>query len=91
MQPSKEVTIARLYTKSPGSKRLRKGAEAELRSLLAAGWHEIQRTDGPDFVKVRLERPIVRMAMDHPPARADNAPAARPQAPRPGGRPPRNG
>jgi len=33
-----EVTVVRLYTKSPGSHQLRKNAAAELAQMLAAGW-----------------------------------------------------
>jgi hypothetical protein len=52
-----EVTVVRLYTKSPGSHQLRKNAAAELGQLLAAGWQEKNRKVGPDHVVVRLERP----------------------------------
>jgi hypothetical protein len=52
-----EVTVVRLYTKSPGSHQLRKNAAAELAQLLAAGWQEKNRKVGADHVIVRLERP----------------------------------
>jgi hypothetical protein len=52
-----EVTVVRLYTKSPGSHTLRKNAAAELGQLLAAGWQEKDRRAGADHVVVRLERP----------------------------------
>jgi hypothetical protein len=52
-----EVTVVRLYTKSPGSHALRKGAAAELAHLLAAGWQEKNRKAGVDHVVVRMERP----------------------------------
>ena len=52
-----EVTVVRLYTKSPGSRQLRKNAAAELAQLLAAGWQEKGRKDGADHVVLRLERP----------------------------------
>jgi len=52
-----EVTVVRLYTKSPGSHQLRKNAAAELAQLLAAGWHEKDRRTGADHVVLRLERP----------------------------------
>jgi hypothetical protein len=52
-----EVTVVRLYCKSPGSQHLRKSAAAELETMLAAGWRETQRATGADHVVVRLERP----------------------------------
>jgi hypothetical protein len=52
-----EVTVLRLYYKSPGTHALRKGAAAELAALTAAGWQEKDRKDGADHAVVRLERP----------------------------------
>ena len=52
-----EVTVLRLYYKSPGSQTLRKGAAAELAHLVDAGWQEKDRKPGADHVVVRLERP----------------------------------
>ena len=52
-----EVTVVRLYCKSPGSPQLRKSAAAELAHLLAAGWQEKNRKTGSDHVVLRLERP----------------------------------
>ena len=52
-----EVTVVRLYCKSPGSRSLRKSAAAELATLLAAGWQEKDRKAGSDHVVPRLERP----------------------------------
>ncbi len=52
-----EVTVVRLYCKSPGSQHLRKSAAAELATLLAAGWQEKGRKSGGDHLVVRLERP----------------------------------
>jgi hypothetical protein len=52
-----EVTVLRLYTKSPGSHQLRKNAAAELAQLLAAGWQEKDRRTSGDHVVLRLERP----------------------------------
>ena len=51
-----EVTVVRLYTKSPGSQQLRKNAAAELARLLAAGWQEKDRRTAADHVVLRLER-----------------------------------
>lgn len=52
----REVTALRLYSKTPGTDRLRKSAEGELRQMLAAGWQETQRTINPDHVLLRMER-----------------------------------
>ena len=52
-----EVTVLRLYCKSPGSQQLRKNAAAELATMLAAGWHEKQRKIEVDHLVLRLERP----------------------------------
>ena len=63
-----EVTVVRLYTKSPGSHHLRKNAAAELAQLLAAGWQEKDRKSGADHVVVRLERPRqAQPFLPHPP------------------------
>ncbi len=51
-----EVRHERLYVKVPGTDKLRKSANGRLRSLLADGWREIQRTQETDFIQVRLER-----------------------------------
>ena len=53
----REVTALRLYSKTPGTDRLRKSAEGELRQMLAAGWQETHRTIHPDHVLLRMERP----------------------------------
>jgi hypothetical protein len=55
-----EVSTLRLYLKSPGTDRLRKGSAATLRHLLASGWHETHRTTDAGHVVVRLERPAQR-------------------------------
>jgi hypothetical protein len=52
-----EVTVVRLYYKSPGTQTLRKSAAAELATLIAAGWHEKHRKAEADHVTLRLERP----------------------------------
>lgn len=57
MTARNEVKAFRAWTKFPGSDKLRKGASAELRQILAAGWHETGRTPGADHIMIRLERP----------------------------------
>ena len=52
----REVAAVRLYSKTPGTDRLRKSAENELRHMIAAGWQETQRTINPDHVLLRMER-----------------------------------
>ena len=52
-----EVTVLRLYYKSPGTQSLRKSAAAELARMTAAGWQEKNRKPEADHVVVRLERP----------------------------------
>jgi hypothetical protein len=52
-----EVTVVRLYFKSPGSHQLRKNAAAELANLMAHGWQEKHRKAASDHVVLRLERP----------------------------------
>ena len=69
-----EVTVVRLYTKSPGSHHLRKSAAAELAHLLAAGWQEKDRKAGADHIVLRLERPR--------PAKASLPPITGPGRPR---------
>lgn len=56
----REVTALRLYSKTPGSDRLRKTAEAELRVMIAAGWEEMGRTVNADHVMVRMERAVAK-------------------------------
>lgn len=51
-----EVSSYRLHVKTPGTDRLRKGAAAQLRHLLATGWHETGRRTSHDYVTVRLQR-----------------------------------
>ena len=52
----REVTALRLYSKTPGTDRLRKSAEGELRQMIAAGWQETNRTIHADHVLLRMER-----------------------------------
>jgi hypothetical protein len=58
-----EVAVLRLYLKVPGTDQLRKGAAAELRNMLAHGWHETDRRMASDHVSVRVERPLVKTAV----------------------------
>jgi hypothetical protein len=55
-----EVTVLHLYLKVPGTDQLRKGAAAELRNMLAHGWHETDRRMATDHISVRVERPITK-------------------------------
>jgi hypothetical protein len=55
-----EVASLRLYVKVPGTDQLRKGAAAELRNMLAHGWHETDRRVASDHVSVRVERPVTK-------------------------------
>ena len=57
MTVANEVTVVRLYYKSPGTHTLRKSAAAELATLVAAGWQEKDRRSAVDHAVVRLERP----------------------------------
>ena len=57
MSAPMEVTVLRLYFKSPGSQALRKSAAAELAHMVDAGWMEKERRSNADHVVVRLERP----------------------------------
>jgi hypothetical protein len=55
-----EVTVLRLYLKVPGTDQLRKGAAAELKTMLAHGWHETDRRIASDHISVRVERPLTK-------------------------------
>lgn len=57
----REVTAVRLYSKTPGTDRLRKSAEHELKHMIAAGWQETQRTINADHVLLRMERPAPKV------------------------------
>lgn len=56
MATRSEVSAWRLHVKTPGTSRLRKGAAAQLRHLLATGWQETARRTNPSYVTVRMER-----------------------------------
>lgn len=60
MTARNEVTNLRLYVKVPGTDQLRKSAAAELRTMLANGWHETDRRMAADHLNVRVERPVVK-------------------------------
>jgi hypothetical protein len=51
-----EVSAVRLHVTTPGTDRLRKGAAAELRHLLATGWQETGRKASNDYLTLRMER-----------------------------------
>lgn len=77
MAEKKEIRFETLFTRAPGSDKLRKTAEARLRFLLRDGWHEMARESaGPDSVRVRLQReghtsplPPLRRVPEPPPKR----------------------
>lgn len=53
----KETLYETLYTKAPGSEKLRRTAEGRFRYLIRDGWHEMERRPaGPDSVQIRFER-----------------------------------
>ncbi|MDP9295695.1 MAG: hypothetical protein M3O88_03225 [Actinomycetota bacterium] len=56
MGDHKEVLYERLYVKVPGTDKLRKTAQARLKSLLSDGYRETERTQAPDHIVVRVER-----------------------------------
>lgn len=60
-----EVAVLRLYLKVPGTDQLRKGAAAELRTMLAHGWHETSRRMASDHMSVRVERPVTKVVGPH--------------------------
>ena len=55
-----EVITLRLYCKTPGTERLRKGAAGERRQYLATGWRETKRTVAVNHLNLRMERPVAR-------------------------------
>jgi hypothetical protein len=73
----REVSAVRLYSKTPGTDRLRKSAEHELRHMIAAGWQETQRTINPDHVLLRMERPVVKVPHMQQPRSGDDTGARR--------------
>ena len=56
MGEHREVLHERLYLKEPRTERLRKGAAAHLRHLLAEGWRETERWHADNYITVRVER-----------------------------------
>ena len=60
-----DVYALRAWTKSPGQERLRKMAAAQLRHMIADGWHETGRTVDGDKVVIRLERPATAAPQVH--------------------------
>ena len=80
MADHKEVRYEHLYLKVPNSDRIRDTAAGRLKRLLTGGWRETERTQTPDYVRVRLER------SGHPPLLARI-----PHSAEPAPRPPRSG
>jgi hypothetical protein len=62
-----EVRHEVLYLKEPGTERLRKGAAARLRYLLATGWRETDRWHAQDHITVQVERSGVAPKMTRMP------------------------
>lgn len=60
-----DVYALRAWTKSPGQERLRKMSAAQLRHMVADGWHETGRTVNGDKVVIRLERPASAVPQVH--------------------------
>jgi hypothetical protein len=56
MADYREIIHERLYVKVPGGDSLRKTAASRLKHLLANGWREIERTQTPEYIRVRFER-----------------------------------
>jgi hypothetical protein len=56
MADYREVLHERLFVRVPGTDKLRKTAASRLKHLLATGWREVERTQQPDHISVRLER-----------------------------------
>ncbi len=56
MSDYKETIHEHLYVKVPGGDKLRKTADARLKHLLANGWREMERTQSPEYIRIRFER-----------------------------------
>jgi hypothetical protein len=56
MADHKEVRYEHLYLKVPNTDRVRDTAAGRLKRLMTSGWRETERTQTPDYVRVRLER-----------------------------------
>jgi hypothetical protein len=80
MADYREVRYEQLYVKVPNGERLRSTAAGRLKRLISEGWRETDRSQSPDYIKVRLERSGHAPLMKH-------LPPIPPQQ----GRPPRDG
>jgi hypothetical protein len=80
MPDYREVRYERLYVKVPNGEGLRATAAGRLKRLISEGWRETERSQTPDYIKVRLERSGHAPLMKH-------LPPIQPQQ----GRPPRDG
>jgi hypothetical protein len=76
----KEVRYEHLYVRVPNGEKLRRTAAGRLKRLTSDGWRETDRTQTPDYLRVRLER------SGHPPLMKQL-----PVIPVQQGRPPREG
>ena len=74
---SKETMYQTFFTRAPGSDKLRKSADGQLRFLIREGWHEAAREQtGADTIRIRFERenstrplPPLRRVPEPPPRR----------------------
>ena len=56
MADHREVRYERLYVRVPNGEKLRRTAAGRLKRMISEGWREIDRTQTPDYIRVRLER-----------------------------------
>ncbi len=80
MADHREVRYEHLYVRVPSGTKLRRTAAGRLKRLTSDGWRETDRTQTPDYIRVRLER------SGHPPLMRQL-----PAMPVQQGRPPREG
>ena len=68
MADHREVRYELLYVRVPSGTKLRRTAAGRLKRLVSDGWRETDRTQMPDFLRVRLERSGHPPLMKHLPA-----------------------